>query len=128
MVLVLGCDAADLPDAGSMDAAPASDGGRDAGMDGGDPSEDGGPGDPDAQVEGDAGMDGGGPHDAGLDPSAIPAPRPIEPASTVLTTAPTVRFRWALVPPATGARVEVCRGRAGAYSRPRGSNSAVRGS
>src|SRR5690606_32502374 len=81
----------------------------DAGVDAGAADEDGG-------VIGDGGLDAAtiadGGTDAGIDPSTIPAPRPIEPSSSALTTSSTVRFRWALTAPATGARLEVCRDRA----------------
>lgn len=115
----LGCDRGPESDGGvEIDAGdPRGDGGADAG---GEPADAG----TDAAVE--AGTDGGGEIDAGsdagppdasadaggIDPSSIPAPRPIEPASTAFTTSPTVRFRWALTPPATGARIEICRDRA----------------
>jgi FG-GAP-like repeat/FG-GAP repeat len=52
------------------------------------------------------------PPPADLGPTGIPAPRPIEPASSAFTTSTTVRFRWALTAPADGARLEICGDRA----------------
>ena len=47
-----------------------------------------------------------------LGPTGIPAPHPIEPASSGFTTSTTVRFRWSLTTPADGARLEICGDRA----------------
>ena len=45
------------------------------------------------------------------EPVDAPAPRPLAPASTAFVTSPNVTIRWALTPPATGARIEICRDR-----------------
>ena len=119
-LLALGCDEPPSADGGvTPDAATIRDGGADAGpiaMDSGpepDAGVDAGAADEDGGGIGDGGLDAATIADAGgIDPSTIPAPRPIEPSSSALTTSSTVRFRWALTAPATGARLEVCRDRA----------------
>lgn len=111
-LVALGCDDPPASDGGvEMDASAPRDAGSDAGETPMDAGEDASTS-TDAGVDAgevDAGIDAGAVEDAGtdaggsIDPATIPAPRPIEPASSAFTTSSTVRFSWELRAPATGA-------------------------